>query len=115
MMLAEVMSAMGDEFAYYQDRIGRERYFESASQRRSVRRQARMIDYYLHDGKGGSTWLDFTVNAAAPVHVVSSGTQVWVRHTSVFHGESASLRLVCIRTVFEVGHGFCSGLRVLHP
>ena len=68
MMLAEVMSAMGDEFAYYQDRISREGYFESASQRRSLRRHLRMIDYFLHDGKGGSTWLDFEVDDSLPVH-----------------------------------------------
>ena len=90
MMLAEVMSAMGDEFAYYQDRISREGYFESATQRRSVRRHARMVDYYLHDGKGGTTWLDFTVNASATVHVISAGTPVWVLPSSVLPTETAA-------------------------
>ncbi|MCB0628742.1 MAG: hypothetical protein R2824_25500 [Saprospiraceae bacterium] len=60
-MLVEVMSALGDELAYYQDRIGREAYLETATQRRSVRRHARLVDYNVHDGLGAFTWLDFTV------------------------------------------------------
>ncbi len=51
-MLAEVMSAVGDEMAYYQDRIGREAYLESATQRRSVRRHARLVDYEMENGLG---------------------------------------------------------------
>ena len=39
-MSAEVLSALGDEFAYYQDRIAREAYFETATERRSLRRPA---------------------------------------------------------------------------
>jgi len=60
-MLAEVMSALGDELAYYQDRVGREAYLETATQRRSVRRHARLIDYDLDDGQASTTWMDFTV------------------------------------------------------
>ena len=66
-MLVELMSALGDEFAYYQDRIGREAYLETASQRRSLRRLARLVDYDIHDGLGASTWLDFEVNALADI------------------------------------------------
>ena len=115
MMLAEVMSALGDEFAYYQDRVARERYFESATQRRSLRRHARMIDYYLHDGKGGSTWLDFTVNAAAPFHVVSAGMPVWVRPLTVLPGETAAKRRGRSPSVYEVGHGIVQGHSGLTP
>ncbi len=114
-MLAEVMSGLGDEFAYYQDRIARERYFESATQRRSLRRHLRMVDYFLHDGKGGSTWLDFEVNAAAPVHVISAGTPVWIRPSSVLPGETAERRRGRSPSVFEVGHGIVQGHNGLTP
>ena len=63
-MLAEVMSAVGDEFAYTQDRVARESALETATQRRSVRRLARLVDYELHDGHGARTWLDVTAAAA---------------------------------------------------
>ncbi|MCX6227324.1 MAG: hypothetical protein NTV01_21690 [Bacteroidia bacterium] len=73
-MLAEWLSAIGDELAYYQDRIAREAYLESASQRRSVRRHARLIDYDIDDGQGASTWLDCTVTAGR--HELPAGAGV---------------------------------------
>ena len=66
-MLAEVLSALGDEFAYNQDRIGREAYFETATERRSLRRHASLVDYHIHDGLGATAWLDFQVNAAGNI------------------------------------------------
>jgi hypothetical protein len=66
-MLVEVMSALGDEFAYNQDRIAREAYLETATQRRSLRRHASMVDYHIHDGLGARTWLDFEVNSPGSV------------------------------------------------
>ena len=115
MMLAEVMSAMGDEFAYYQDRISREGYFETATQRRSLRRHARTVDYHMHDGKGGATWLDFTVDASSPVHVIAAGTPVWVPPISVLPGETAPKRRGRSPSVYEVGHGIVQGHSGLTP
>ncbi|NCA84367.1 MAG: hypothetical protein EOM83_02205 [Clostridia bacterium] len=74
-MMAELMSALGDEMAYYQDRISREAYLETATQRRSVRRHARLIDYHMHDGLGATGWIDFTVNAG--IIDISAGTNVF--------------------------------------
>ena len=73
-MLAEVMSALGDEHSYYQDRIAREAYLETASQRRSVRRLSRLVDYHLHDGLGASTWLDVRAKSKG---VIYAGLRVW--------------------------------------
>lgn len=87
-MLVEVMSALGDEFAYNQDRIAREAYLETATQRRSLRRHASLVDYHIHDGLGATTWLDFMVNAAGSI---PAGTPV----TDV----SGNVR-------FETGRGF---------
>lgn len=115
MMLLEVMSALGDEFAYYQDRIARERYFDTATQRRSVRRQARLVDYYLHDGKGGSTWLDLSVTAVNPVNTISAGTPVWVLPPFIKAGEPAASRIERSPSVYEVGHGITQGHAGLTP
>lgn len=76
-MLLEVMSALGDEMAYYQDRVGREAHLETATQRRSVRRHARLIDYHMHDGLGASTWLDVTVETGAGFGDIPAGSDVW--------------------------------------
>jgi hypothetical protein len=72
-MLAEVMSALGDEHAYNQDRIAREAYLETATQRRSLRRHASLVDYHIHDGLGASTWLDFAVSLPG---TIAAGTLV---------------------------------------
>ena len=74
-MMVELMSALGDEMAYYQDRVSREAYFETATQRRSIRRHARLVDYQMHDGLGATGWLDFTV--AAGVLPLPAGTNVF--------------------------------------
>jgi hypothetical protein len=77
-MAAEVMSALGDEFAYAQDRIARETYLELASQRRSVRRLARLVDYRMSDGLGATTWIDVQVdsNANPGPNTIPAGTSV---------------------------------------
>ncbi len=66
-MLLEVLSALADEMAYYQDRIAREAFLETATQRRSLRRHARLVDFHLHDGLGATAWLDVSVDPAFPV------------------------------------------------
>jgi hypothetical protein len=81
-MLAEVMAALGDELAYIQDRYAREAYLETASQRRSVRRHARLVDYPIHDGLAATTFLDLTVKAGGKL--VEAGQRVW----AVAQGES---------------------------
>jgi len=81
-MLAEVMAAVGDELAYYQDRIAREAYLETATQRRSLRRLARLIDYRIHDGLGASTMIDVTAKATGAIpagtslHAMRDGARV---------------------------------------
>lgn len=94
-MMVELMSALGDEMAYYQDRVSREAYLETASQRRSIRRHARLIDYHLHDGLGATGWLDFEVDVT-----VNTG-MVWIpAGTNVFASSDDNTRID-----FETGKG----------
>jgi hypothetical protein len=106
-MLAELMSGMGDEFAYIQDRYSREAYFETASQRRSLRRHARLVDYQIHEGLGATAWLDFEVNTDT---TISAGTAVW---ETVLKGieQNPQKRKQASRAIFEVGYGLASGHR----
>jgi hypothetical protein len=76
-MLAEVMAALGDELSYIQDRYAREAYLESASQRRSLRRHTRLVDYHVHDGLSAATFLDLTVKPAVGGTFVPAGSRVW--------------------------------------
>jgi hypothetical protein len=115
MMLTELMSAVGDEFAYYQDRISREAYFESATQRRSLRRHARLVDYHMHDGKGAATWLDFSVDATAPQHDLFPGTPIWVPPSATLPSDTPPIRRGRSPSVYEVGHGIVQGHNGLNP
>lgn len=75
MMLLEAMAALGDEMSYLQDRHNREAYLETATERRSLRKKARLLDYEIHDGRMASTLLELTVQP--DVTSVEGGWPVW--------------------------------------
>lgn len=77
-MMVELLAALGDELAYYQDRVARETQFGSASQRRSVRRHVQLVDYDLHDGLGARSWVSIEVDSPN-WEDVPAGTPVWAR------------------------------------
>lgn len=56
-MLQELMAALGDEFAYVQDRYARENNLQTATQRRSRLRLAALVDYTPDPGSNGSALL----------------------------------------------------------
>jgi len=87
MMLVELFSALGDEFSYAQDRIQRETNFTDATQRRSLKHFAQLMDYTIDNGAAAQSWIDVTVNADG---VLDAGTPV----TDLFN-----------QTVFEIGQG----------
>lgn len=93
-MLTEVMAALGDELSYVQDRHAREAYLESASQRRSLRRHAQLVDYPLDDGAAATTLLVIDVAPGVGSQTVVAGTRVWAPR----QGEAA--------LPFELGLGF---------
>ena len=103
MMWFEVLAAETDFFSYYQDRISREHRLETASQRRSVRRLARLVDYELDDGRGSETWLDFTIEAGQ-FGDIPAGAQVWEPGTARPDQPPAERRALS-RIVYEVGRG----------
>jgi hypothetical protein len=76
-MLLETMAALGDELSYLQDRHNREAYLETATERRSLRHKARLLDYEIHDGRMASTLLELTVRPG--VTFVEGGSPVWAR------------------------------------
>ncbi|MDN5940283.1 MAG: putative baseplate assembly protein [Nitrospira sp.] len=55
--LVEVLAYAGDHLSYYQDAVATEAYLDTARQRISVRRHARLVDYMLHEGCNARTWV----------------------------------------------------------
>jgi hypothetical protein len=61
MMFLEALSAVADDLSYTQDRIAAEATLLTATQRRSVIRHARLVDYEATPAVSASTWLQFEV------------------------------------------------------
>lgn len=55
--LTELLAYTGDYLSYYQDAVATEAYLDTARQRISVRRHARLVDYRLHEGCNARTWV----------------------------------------------------------
>jgi hypothetical protein len=102
-MWIEALAAETDFFSYYQDRITREHRLATATQRRSVRRHARLVDYELDDGRGAETWLDFTIVDGHSGNI-PAGAQVWEPGTAR-PDQPAAERRALSRIVYEVGRG----------
>ena len=77
--LVEMLAYVGDYLSYYQDAVATEAYLDTARQRISVRRHARLVDYSMHDGCNARAWValqtfgdvslfagDLTLETAAP-------------------------------------------------
>ena len=68
--LVELLAYTGDYLSYFQDAVATEAYLDTARQRISVRRHARLVDYKLHEGCNARAWVcidtdsDFTLDPA---------------------------------------------------
>jgi predicted phage baseplate assembly protein len=77
--LLDAWSTIGDVLAFYQERIANEGFLRTATERRSILEQARLIGYELHPGVAASAYLAFGVDTAegSPASaVVPAGTKV---------------------------------------
>jgi hypothetical protein len=71
--LVELLAYKADRLSYQEDAIGTEGYLSTARRRISVRRHARLVDYFMHDGSNARTWVQVTVDADT---VLPPGTQL---------------------------------------
>jgi hypothetical protein len=62
-VLAELIAYQGDYLSYQQDAIATEAYIETARSRVSLRRHARLVDYWVHDGCNARAWVQLTITA----------------------------------------------------
>jgi baseplate J-like protein len=61
--LVEALAYAGDHLSYQQDAIATEAYLGTARRRTSVRRHARLVDYFMHDGCNARAWVHVKVDA----------------------------------------------------
>ena len=55
--LVELLAYAGDDLSYYQDAVATEAYLDTARQRISIRRHARLVDYRMHEGNNARAWV----------------------------------------------------------
>jgi hypothetical protein len=77
-MITEALAYVGDYLSYYQDAVATEAYLGTCRSRVSVKRHARLLDYYVHSGCNARVWLcvqtDLTGTDEA-VCVIPKGTK----------------------------------------
>ena len=61
--LVELLAYVGDQLSYQQDAVATEAYLGTARRRISVRRHARLVDYFMHNGANARVWVQVQVNA----------------------------------------------------
>lgn len=59
--LVEVLAYVGDYLSYFQDAVATEAYLDTARQRISVRRHARLVDYAMHEGCNARAWVSVRI------------------------------------------------------
>ena len=91
-MLVELLAYVGDRLSYYQDAVATEAYLGTARSRVSVRRHARLLDYFMHDGCSARTFLHFEVDTGL---ALDRGTAVTAAAPDVTNPEPI---------VFETAH-----------
>ncbi|PYP83781.1 MAG: putative baseplate assembly protein [Candidatus Angelobacter sp. Gp1-AA117] len=71
--LVELLAYAGDQLSYFQDAVATEAYLGTARRRISVRRHARLLDYFMHEGCNARAWVFFEATSG-PGFPVPSGT-----------------------------------------
>ena len=61
--LVEALAYSADQLSYQQDAVATEAYLRTARKRISVRRHARLMDYFVSEGCNARTWVYFEVSA----------------------------------------------------
>jgi hypothetical protein len=75
--LVELLAYVGDYLSYQQDAAATEAYLGTARRRISVRRHARLVDYFMHDGCNARAWVQ--VQVSADNVNLAEGTQLFTR------------------------------------
>jgi hypothetical protein len=65
--LVELLAYVGDHLCYTQDAVATEAYLGTAQRRVSVRRHARLVDYFMHDGCNARVWVQIAIGSGALV------------------------------------------------
>ncbi|MDX2216062.1 MAG: putative baseplate assembly protein [Oculatellaceae cyanobacterium bins.114] len=110
--LVELLAYVGDYLSYQQDSITTEAYLGTARRRTSIRRHARLVDYFMHDGCNARVWIQIQVNSTKiELPRYSSTTKIRTRFLTRFSNE----KLIAPERLQQVISNYpCIGFEPLH-
>jgi hypothetical protein len=79
MALVELLAFAADTLSYRQDVVANEAYLNTARQRVSVRRHARLVDYYLHEGCNARAFVHFALDTEGATHTLPANTRLFTQ------------------------------------
>lgn len=77
--LLELFAYEGDNLSYFQDAVANEAYLDTARQRVSAKKHARLVDYPMHDGRNSWSFVHFATTSGG---VIPLGTKILSRVTA---------------------------------
>ena len=77
--LLELFAYEGDQVSYFQDAVANEAFLDTARQRVSAKRHAKLVDYQMHDGRNAWTYVHLAVQNAG---TIPSSTQLVTKISS---------------------------------
>lgn len=83
--LLELLAFEGDNLSYFQDAVANEAYLDTARQRASAKKHARLVDYPMHDGRNAWAFVHFEVDSGGEIEL---GTKILSRVTSPLRNKS---------------------------
>jgi hypothetical protein len=83
--LLELLAYEGDNLSYFQDAVANEAYLDTARQRASAKKHARLVDYLMHDGRNASAFVYFETGSSGTVPL---GTKILSRITAPLRSRS---------------------------
>ena len=85
--LLELFAHEGDHLSYFQDAVANEAYLDTARQRISAKRHAKLVDYAMHDGRNAWTFVHVAVSAGGTLPL---GRKLLTRITTPLQHQDAA-------------------------
>ena len=79
MALVELLAFAADTLSYRQDIVANEAYLNTARQRISVRRHARLVDYFLHEGCNARAFVHFALDTPGATFTLPANTKLFTQ------------------------------------
>ncbi|GAX60140.1 hypothetical protein SCALIN_C05_0225 [Candidatus Scalindua japonica] len=108
--LVELLSYVADHLSYQQDAVATEAYLRTARKRISIRRHARLVDYFIDEGKNARVLIQLNVkDGIAGLQLIKDETKFLTKtkissHTIKFNSKQYQEALLDRPVIFELMH-----------